>query len=459
MTKQDPQFTGNSCPEPDFSVLQEDAWNPPPFPLSTLGAAWGEWISRAAEAAACAPDYVAAPLLAAASVLIGNARWAEACPGWVEPPHLWLAAVGHSGHGKSPGADCLIRDVLPELERRMLADFPDRERAWRVDLELARAAWERWRRQLREAEKRGLDPPPEPNPLPALTPQYPRLTQHDVTVEKVAELLATAAPKGLFIIRDELAGWIADMRAYRAGGREFWIEAYGGRPFRVERKTSPEPIIVPHLAVAVYGGAQPEKLARLLRDDDDGLLGRMLWLWPAPRPFRLGRMAPGAAWAIRALDRLRELELASARPPKPVRVLLTAKGQGSMQAFAREMQNRQTQASGLLAAARGKARGQALRLSLVLEFLWWAGKEGREPPPRVISSRAFSLASDLIHGYFIPVAERVYGKGGTTPLDRNARTLAEWILSSRPREVHVRHLQRAVRLPGLRTAEQIQAAV
>ena len=238
MTRVDPEAIGNSWPEPDFSVLQEGLWNPPAFPLSAFGPAWGEWISSAAEAAACAADYVAAPLLAAASALIGNARWAEACPGWVEPPHLWLAAVGHSGHGKSPGADCLMRDVLPELERRMLADFPDRERDWRVDLELARAAWDRWRRQLREADKRGLDPPPEPNPLPSLAPQFPRLIQHDVTVEKVAELLATAAPKGLLIVRDELAGWILDMRAYRAGGREFWIEAYGGRPFRVERKTS-----------------------------------------------------------------------------------------------------------------------------------------------------------------------------------------------------------------------------
>ena len=29
----------------------------------------------------------------------------------------------------------------------------------------------------------------------------------DVTIEKMAELLATAAPKGLLITRDELAGW------------------------------------------------------------------------------------------------------------------------------------------------------------------------------------------------------------------------------------------------------------
>ena len=84
--------------------------------------------------------------------------------------------------------------------------------------------------------------------------------------EKVAELLARAAPKGLLIVRDELAGWIASMNGFNSGARAFWIEAYGGRPYRVERKTDPDPIVVPHLAVAVYGGTQPDKLARLLRE-------------------------------------------------------------------------------------------------------------------------------------------------------------------------------------------------
>jgi hypothetical protein len=42
--------------------------------------------------------------------------------------------------------------------------------------------------------------------------------------------------------------------------------------------------------------------------------------------------------------------------------------------------------------------------------------------------------------------------------DRNAATMARWIIAARPAELHVRHLQREVRLPGLRAAEQIRAA-
>jgi hypothetical protein len=45
-----------------------------------------------------------------------------------------------------------------------------------------------------------------------------------------------------------------------------------------------------------------------------------------------------------------------------------------------------------------------------------------------------------------------------TEVERNAVTLARWILKERPNEVHVRALLREARLPGLRSAEQIKAA-
>jgi hypothetical protein len=95
-----------SWPEPDMGVLRLHRRPPAPPPIGVFGERWGDWIAQAAEAAACPADYVAAPLLAGASTLIGHARWAQATPGWAEPPHLWVGAVGDSGNGKSPGADC-----------------------------------------------------------------------------------------------------------------------------------------------------------------------------------------------------------------------------------------------------------------------------------------------------------------------------------------------------------------
>jgi hypothetical protein len=110
-------------------------------------------------------------------------------------------------------------------------------------------------------------------------------------------------------------------------------------------------------------------------------------------------------------------------------------------------------------SAYGKARGLALRLSLVLEFLWWCGgADGMAPPPREISVAAFGAAARLVSDYLMPMAERVYGDAAAPEADRNAATLARWIARERPAEVHVRRVQREVRLQGLRTAAAIHAA-
>jgi hypothetical protein len=262
------------------------------------------------------------------------------------------------------------------------------------------------------------------------------------------------------IIRDEFAGWIDGMTSYNDAGRAFWIEAYGGRPYRVERQKHPEPIIISRLVVAAYGATQPDKVALLMRGADDGLLARILWVWPDPIPFRLGRKVPGGGWAVAAFDRLRELELHTADDgvARPRMIALADDAIPLIEQFGAEMQTRQVAAGGLLRSAIGKARGLALRLSLNLEMLWWCGAAGIDPPPTRISAFAFAAAAHLVGDYFLPMAERVYGDAAVSVEDRNAATLARWIISERPGEVHVRRVQREARLPGLKTADSIHAA-
>jgi hypothetical protein len=455
--------TVTSWSEPDLGVLQLQRRTPPPLPLEVFGSAWGDWIVEAAEAAACPPDYVAAPLLAAASALIGNARWAQGSPGWSEPPFLWVGTVGDSGNGKSPGSDCLMRDVLPEVEHRMIADFPERQQLWRAAQEYDKAAEEKWKSEVRDARKRNTPPPLPPATTAGHEPELPRLRQHDTTIEKVGSLLCYSAPKGLLITRDELAGRIEGMINYNDAGRRFWLEAYGGRPYRVERQKLPEPIIVPRLGVAVSGGIQPDKIADLIKGPDDGLLARFLWLWPEPVPFHIGGQPPGGSWAIQALDKLRELDLQpgdrTGDPARPMMVPLEASEISLMQTFGQEMQARQRVAGGRMRSALGKARGHVLRLSLGFEFLWWcAEKDSMAGPPTRISANAFTEAARLVRDYFVPMAERTYGDAGATKVERNASMLAGWIVRERPNEVHVRYLQRNVRLHGLRTAADIHTA-
>ncbi len=288
----------------------------------------------------------------------------------------------------------------------MLADYPDRLHEWFAHSEMNKASWVHWRRANRAAPRGDLATPAPPPPLETPQPQAPRLRQNDVTVEKVADLLAKAAPKGLLIVRDELAGWIAGMNAYRGGGRQFWLEAYGGRPYRVERKCDPNPIVVPRLAVAVYGGIQPERLSPFLEGVDDGLIARFLWVWPEVIPFRLSRSAPDIRSAIRALDRLRELDLSQGTPASPVMMPLADDARQIIELFGRRMQDEQFSAQGPLRSAFGKARGQALRLSLVLEMLWWCGEEGASPPATRISAPAIEAACHLVAEYFMYTANK-----------------------------------------------------
>ncbi len=447
---------------PDMSVLRLGRRAPPAFPIDVFGQIWAQWIADAAQAAAAPVDYVAVPLLASASVVIGNARWAQAGPGWREPPHLWVGMVGDSGSSKSPGADCLLRDVLPELEQRMAEGFDAKLAQWKVDADIHKSADEQWQNDAKEAARLGNPYPDRPdNDLPP-KPERPRLFLSDVTMERVAAILASAAPRGLLMVRDELAGWLKGMTSYNEAGRAFWIEAYGGRPYRVERQKLEEPIIIPRLAVGVLGTTQPDKVAQMFKEADDGLLARLTWAWPDATPFHIGRKAPNADFAIRALDRLRQLEMLGdedlGEEPEPICMLLSPTSLNVMEDFGRHMQSRQEQSGGLLRSAYGKARGLALRISLVITLLRWCAEPGDDDPPEEISDEAFLAACDLVDDYFMQMAERVFGDAAATPAERNAATLARWIIRNQAKEVHIRHLQRNVRLPGLNTADLLHAA-
>ena len=76
----------------------------------------------------------------------------------------------------------------------------------------------------------------------------------------------------------------------------------------------------------------------------------------------------------------------------------------------------------------------------------------------MISKAAFAAAVQFMTEYVLPNAERVYHGVGLSPVDRNATTLAKWIVKTVAQTVHVRTLLREVRLSGLASAETIHDA-
>jgi len=280
-----------------------------------------------------------------------------------------------------------------------------------------------------------------------------------VTTEKLA-IIYEAHPKGVQYRRDELAGWLLNLSRYSNGGtdRPFWLEAYVGGPYQVDRVKNPEPVLISHLACAVFGTIQPERLIDALDGADDGLAGRFLWTWPEPRPFDQPRSACDEAAAAERLSKLADLTMPKdeAGRPYPSYMRLATDAVPILRDFGREMQAAENASTGLLKSAIGKARGQALRLALVLEMLWRTA--GDHIQPVEISSAAMLAAADMMDRYFLPTAKRVLADASIPEDERSARTLANWIAVTRPERINVSSVRDEARLPGLRDSGAVKAA-
>jgi hypothetical protein len=94
-------------------------------------------------------------------------------------------------------------------------------------------------------------------PAEAAIPKAPakrRLWLVDATTEKTARILGEN-PAGLICFRDELTGLIGSFDRYGGFGtdRAFWIEAYGGRPYRYDRVRLDDCVDIPFCSVSILG--------------------------------------------------------------------------------------------------------------------------------------------------------------------------------------------------------------
>lgn len=448
-------------PEPDLSLLCAEALPAPPFP-EVLPAGWARWASDAAETSGCAIDYVALPLLAATGTLLGNARWGQPWPGWREPPALFAGLIGRPSSGKSPGLD-VVTDLLARLESRRNDDWDDRRRAHLRDCATAKERRTTWESEIKGAIKARCPPPDMP--AEAEDPEMPqrrRLFSTEPTVEKAARLVH-GNPRGLLLVRDELAGWIGGMDRYSRGDgndRAFWLQAYGGRHWTPDRiKDGERSIIIPHLLWGVMGGIQPDRVAsQLLAGDDDGLAARLLYGWPTPAPLRRPRMVPDHNVALAALGRL--LDEVPWEPPEPVILPFSDEAAAALHALREEANDLEKGAAGMFLSWLGKLPGFCVRLAVILQHLEWCW-HGRSAPPNRINLAAVESAADFLEKYAVPMARRVFGEAALPQRDRDAHAIGRWLAKQEPvpEIVNERDLRRIAEGPGIRDAARISAAL
>jgi hypothetical protein len=411
-----------------------------PFPTDELPEPIRSFIRAAAAAMVCDPAYVVLPILSACSVAIGNTHRLSIKRTWIEPAILWTAIVGESGTAKSPAIELALTEVRKRQHdalKRHLAEVKTHAKST--------AAHARDMARWTKGDSEGA-PPERPE-----APIAERCWTDDATTEALVALLQQN-PRGLLMVRDELAGWLLSFDRYaggRGGDAAKWLEMFGGRPLVVDRKGAAT-IAVPCAWVAITGGIQPETLRRALGREhrDSGLAARLLLAWPPRKakrwteadvqPAISGRMAD-------LFDRLFLLKPDAGRDGE-TRPWIATLDDGARAAFIRffaEHNAAQVELHGDDAAAWSKLEGYAPRLALVFHLIRHAADDPGATDPRKIDLRSMEAAIRVTR-WFANETLRVNAMLSESDAERKTRLLVEWI-ERRGGKATVRDLTRGPR--------------
>ncbi len=457
--------TPHSWDDPDWSILDDRRGDLPEFPIDTLSVPCQGWVERAAHGAGTTPAHVAVPLLGIASSVIGAARRVMASRSWTQPTTTWTAVVGFSGTSKTPGIDATKR-ALSQIERDRRPKIAELQRAHDGRVEAAKAARAQWKKDLKRAAEAKVVPLEEYRSKVASEPVMPtaaadpgpfvapRLYVSNVTIERVAELLQSR-PQGMLMLSDELSGLFLNMSRYSGGqDNEFWLEAWNGNPYTVERMGRP-PIAVNHLLVGVVGGLQPDKLARSFKGDLDGMYARILFAWPIDPPYRplTNEVAEVEPEIVNALSRLIDLPSAEEGNFVSRNIALSPEAVEVFEQF-RQFQHREKDAlDGREREWWAKTPAHVLRLAGTLCYLAWGMIGG--PEPQRIDVEHVQAAIRLVRDYFWPHSRAALRQIGLNERHANARRVLRWIRAHNKKEISLKDVRRDALSQSL-DAEQTQ---
>jgi hypothetical protein len=239
-----------------------------------------------------APDFVAATAVVEAGALLGRkvGLYPKRHDDWLVIPNLWVALVGPPSSMKTPALEQGIKPVK-RLAAKAKEDYLEATKNHELDKMVAAAEKGALKKQLEDRAKAvaakgaprsetdeirerlaGLEEPEEPT--------QKRYITNDVTIEKLAEILAVN-PDGILYYSDELMRFLKGLdRVGREADRAFYLEAWNSNgSFEVDR-IGRGSIHVPALCISLIGGIQPGPLTKYVGDalseaeKADGLLQR-----------------------------------------------------------------------------------------------------------------------------------------------------------------------------------------
>lgn len=446
-------------PEPEMRFLGNRGIPAPILPLENLVVDdLAEALRHVADAKGTPVDYVFAALLTSAAALLSNHVVASPKPGWDEPAVLWSMNVGEPSAGKSPAFDAVI-NIMKSIERDVHAKESKLIDDWDEKDKVYQAALKKWQKDVEAAVNNGDPPPPKPaNPQSERRPQRSRLVVNDATIERLAEILG-GQEIGMLQFRDEFAGWLEGMVRYTKGGsdRGFWLEAYGARPYTVDRMT--RQVTVDRLAICVLGGIQPERMNTLLLGaDDDGLLARLMPIWPDPVPISYGRDEYDDSHVRHVLVALHQLAegVVHVGRKEPFSIRFHEQAYKKLVEQRQRLRKMEADEEGLTKSFLGKVAGLTVRVSLVLAYINAAAK--RADFPTQISDTGFEAAQTFTMDYILPMVRRCYEMASVSNAERAARKILWLAKTNGWRDFRATQIKRRGRT-GLTVDKDLDAAV
>jgi len=413
-----------------------------PFPITVLPEPIRTFVRQASVTIGVDPSYVVTALLPALAAAIGNSRLIMLKRGWVEPAVLWGVLVGDSGTMKSPSIDVATRYVQ-QRQAKAIAVHQRAMEQYDRDLEQRKGGSDRWKL----SGKRNGEPLPEE----IVKPKCERFSCSDVTVEGLSVLLEDA-PRGLLLIRDELAGWIGGFDQYKGGkgsDTAHWLTIHGARDLIVDRKGTDRPtVFARRAAVSIVGGIQPGTLRRVLgqKHFENGLAARLLMAMPSrqSKQWTESEISDALDQEIgRLFDRLYLIEPRQNAndQPEPAVMVLSSSGKAAWVEFYNQHAEWQANATEEQAAVLSKLEGAAARLALILHCVRQAAGD------RTVSDQVDDqdiAAGVAIARWYANEADRVYHVLKETDNDRLRRQAIE-LISRRGGRITANDLRRRSR--------------
>jgi len=263
---------------------------------------------------------------------------------WMVVPNLWGAIIANPGMMKSP-VIAFITAPARALETEWCKEHMDAMHKYQVAQEKVRLNNAVWAEQYKKAAKKRKAAPRKPE-LEVAKPSQSRLIAVDATFESLHQLLAEN-PAGIFVLRDELTGWLASLeRQGRETERAFYLECWSGdTSFTIDR-IGRGSIHVEHCCVSLFGGIQPARLRAYLADalrdgpSNDGLIQRFqLLAWPDTKRSWTYQDRPPDAGAMKVAEdvyrRIVEMD-----PDRPLRLKFAPDAQALFVAWLTDLETR-----------------------------------------------------------------------------------------------------------------------